>query len=97
MWCSKFPSFSHDFRVRPSFIQSRYGPSSARIPASNVPLANGTRFGRYQILTALDAGGTGNVYRVWDIPLDRTLAFKVLAPTMAATTGVSVRHAGAPV
>lgn len=54
-------------------------------------------FGRYQILTALDAGGTGNVYRVWDIPLDRTLAFKVLAPTMAATTGVSVRHAGAPV
>jgi Tol biopolymer transport system component len=43
-----------------------------------VPLQPGTRLGPYEILSALGAGGMGEVYRARDTKLNRDVAIKVL-------------------
>src|SRR5579864_5373890 len=49
-----------------------------------MPLSAGTRLGAYEILTAIGAGGMGEVYRARDTRLDRTVAIKILPETLAA-------------
>jgi eukaryotic-like serine/threonine-protein kinase len=47
-------------------------------------LAPGTRLGSYEILSALGAGGMGEVYRALDTRLDREVAVKVLLASVAS-------------
>ena len=49
-------------------------------------LSAGTKLGPYEILSALGAGGMGEVYRARDTRLDRTVAIKVLPEAFAADT-----------
>ena len=46
-------------------------------------LAPGTRLGPYEILSALGAGGMGEVHRAHDTKLHRDVAIKVLRPAVA--------------
>src|SRR5882762_6829015 len=49
-----------------------------------MPLSAGTRFGPYEIVAPLGAGGMGEVYRARDTRLDRTVAIKMLTGALAA-------------
>src|SRR6187402_2690735 len=49
-----------------------------------MPLVPGTRIGTYEILSALGAGGMGEVYRANDTKLNRHVAIKVLPASFAA-------------
>jgi eukaryotic-like serine/threonine-protein kinase len=49
-------------------------------------LSAGTRLGPYEVLSALGAGGMGEVYRARDTKLDRAVAIKILPEAFAADT-----------
>ena len=49
-----------------------------------VPLSIGTRFGPFEILATIGAGGMGEVYRARDGNLDRDVAIKILPAPLAA-------------
>jgi eukaryotic-like serine/threonine-protein kinase len=48
-----------------------------------VPLSAGTRLGAYEIVSAIGAGGMGEVYRAHDTKLQRDVAIKVLPASVA--------------
>jgi len=48
-----------------------------------MPLVPGARLGPYEIVSALGAGGMGEVYKARDTRLDRTVAIKILPETVA--------------
>jgi serine/threonine protein kinase len=54
-------------------------------------LTAGTRLGPYEILSALGAGGMGEVYKARDTRLDRTVAVKVLPSDLASDSQFRAR------
>ena len=48
-------------------------------------LARGTRLGPYEILSAVGAGGMGEVYRARDTRLERIVAIKILHPELSSS------------
>jgi len=48
-----------------------------------MPLVIGSRLGPYEIVSAIGAGGMGEVYRARDTKLDRDVAIKVLPESFA--------------
>jgi eukaryotic-like serine/threonine-protein kinase len=48
-----------------------------------MPILTGKRLGPYEILSAIGAGGMGEVYRAKDARLDRIVAIKVLPEAFA--------------
>ena len=53
-------------------------------PHSKMALASGTRLGPYEIVSAIGAGGMGEVYRATDTNLKRAVAIKVLPESLAS-------------
>ncbi len=56
-----------------------------------MPLAPGSRFGPYEILAPLGAGGMGEVYRARDPRLDREVAIKILPEKLAGDSPALAR------
>ena len=61
-----------------------YGDRASALEPDTVPLSAGTRIGSYEIVSALGAGGMGEVYRAADTNLKRQVAIKIL-PAHVAT------------
>ena len=74
-------------RVRERLCDPRIMPS-ARAPSPytshRLALTAGTRIGAYEIVTALGAGGMGEVFRARDTKLNRDVAIKVLPDSFAS-------------
>jgi serine/threonine-protein kinase len=58
-----------------------------------MPLAAGDRFGHYEILAPIGAGGMGEVYRARDTKLNREIAIKILPDAFAADADRMARFA----
>ena len=50
----------------------------------SMSLAPGAHLGPYEVIAPLGAGGMGEVYKVRDTRLDRTVAIKILPAQLAA-------------
>ena len=59
-------------------------PPGRIIHARRLALSSGKRLGPYEIVSALGAGGMGEVYRATDTKLKRQVAVKILPPSVAA-------------
>src|SRR5215467_14324889 len=56
-----------------------------------MPLAAGTRFGPYEIIAPIGAGGMGEVYRAKDTRLDRIVAIKIISSNLSANANLKQR------
>jgi eukaryotic-like serine/threonine-protein kinase len=54
-------------------------------------LSPGARLGAYEVMTALGAGGMGEVYKARDTRLDRTVAIKVVTAALAGDSDLRLR------
>src|SRR5713226_2745351 len=56
-----------------------------------MPISPGTRFGPYEIVSRIGAGGMGEVFRARDTRLDRAVAIKVLPRDFAENAQFRLR------
>src|SRR5579871_6739460 len=57
--------------------------ASSIITATSVALASGICLGPYEVISAIGAGGMGEVYKARDTRLDRLVAIKILREHLA--------------
>ena len=79
--------------VTPGSVDSA-AASAVYNPSQPMPLPAGTKLGPYEIVAQLGAGGMGEVYRARDTRLDRTVAIKVLPPSLANDSDRLARFEG---
>ena len=60
-----------------------------------MPLPAGTRFGPFEIVALIGAGGMGEVYRARDTKLDRDVALKVLPAELHERSAIGSRDSSA--
>src|SRR5207237_8682202 len=72
------------YRPQPSSgVISSALPSGPYKPPQRLALTPGAHIGPYEIVSALGAGGMGEVYRARDTKLKREIAIKILPPSLA--------------
>ncbi len=64
------------------FLQKPIQDAAHRVVAKASLLVPGARFGRYEVIAAVGAGGMGEVYLARDPQLRRNVALKLLAPAL---------------
>jgi TolB-like protein/Tfp pilus assembly protein PilF len=64
------------------FLHKPIQDAAHRVVAKASLLAPGARFGRYEVIAAVGAGGMGEVYLARDPQLRRNVALKLLAPAL---------------
>jgi predicted ATPase/serine/threonine protein kinase len=64
--------------------QTRAPHPAPQVGGNSSRLSPGTRFGPYEILASLGAGGMGEVYRAKDTRLEREVAVKILSSALAS-------------
>jgi serine/threonine protein kinase len=69
-------------KLFPDWVTALYSPHLISVEPS-VAILPGKTVGPYQILSAIGAGGMGEVYKARDTRLDRTVAIKVLSAHLA--------------
>jgi serine/threonine protein kinase len=68
-----------------------HGGQSSRLKKKRMALSPGTRLGSYEVVSALGAGGMGEVYRARHLRLGRDVAIKVLRTNQVDTAVLYLR------
>jgi len=84
-----FAENSDSVKNRSAGLRQRY--TSAHSNRGQMALLLNQRLGPYEILSALGAGGMGEVYRARDTRLDRIVAIKILSDHIADRPGLRER------
>ena len=66
-------------------------PDGRSAPPPDAVLGRGTTLGRYVVQRRIGSGGMGSVYEAHDLDLDRSVAIKLLHPSLCDNPAVRAR------